>query len=155
MNTSRWLIAGAVVIAAAGLRAQSLDVRPGMWEVTATINGAMPLQGVPPEMRAQVEAQLARPQVSRSCISADDIKRLDLGQMEDKDGSCRIVSSKMTSTSADMTRQCTDDGGYTDTAHFEAPTPQTMSATVERKGATGAMTIKMTARWMSAECTKD
>jgi hypothetical protein len=137
--TSVWL--------GAFLSAQGFNLRTGAWQFT--INMQVPMEGLPP----QVREELAKPQISNSCVTPEDIKELNLGRTEDSDDEdCKILTLKMTPTSADITRQCTGDDAYTEIAHFEAPTPQTVAGTVSRKSAEGTMTITMTGRWVAAEC---
>ena len=86
-------------------------------------------------------------------MTADDVKQLNLGKTEDgNDEDCKVLTSKITPTAADITRQCRVDQTYTETARFEARTPQTMTANISRKSAEGTTTIKMTGKWVAARC---
>ncbi|MGE0404993.1 MAG: DUF3617 domain-containing protein [Candidatus Korobacteraceae bacterium] len=155
MKTRACRVALAVVLSAGTLVAQGLNVRTGAWEITMTMGGVMSMEGVPPEARAQIEAELRKPQVVKNCVTPEDVKQLNLGKTEDgEDENCKVLSSKITPTSADITRQCSGDQAYTETAHFEAPTPQTMTANISRKSAEGATTIKMTGKWVAAACSE-
>jgi Protein of unknown function (DUF3617) len=133
--------------------AQGFNVRTGTWEFTMTLQGALPLEGVPPAVRAQLEAEMRKPQTYTSCVTAEDLKTLNLGKKDDSDDdNCKTVSSKLTATTGDIVRQCTGDEPRTDTVHYEASGPQAMKATVSSKSAKGATTMAMTGKWVSAQC---
>jgi hypothetical protein len=136
------------------LFAQGLNLRTGTWEFTMVVQGAIPMEGVPPEARAQIEAELRKPQVVTSCLTDEDLKNLRLGRTGDDpdDEDCKVLTSKVTATTADFTRQCEGDEPRTETVHFDIPTPQTMKGTVAQKRASGTMTIAMAGRWMAAPC---
>jgi hypothetical protein len=149
-----WLVAlvGGLAIGTI-LYAQGFNARTGTWEFTVVIKGGMPMEGVPPAVAAQIQASLAKPQTSTSCLTAADLKNLNLGRMDDSDDEdCKILSAKVTPTVADITRECTGDDPYTETAHFEAPTPQTVRGDISRKTAKGTMTMTMTGKWVAAAC---
>lgn len=140
-----------MLLSVGGLLAQGFGPRLGAWQYTITMKGDMPMQGLPPDVAKQLAAQLAMPQTTTGCMTAEDLKDLNLGRMEDDDD-CKVLSSKITPTVADFVRQCTGDETYTDTAHFEAPTPQTMNGTISRKSSQGTMTITMAGKWVAAVC---
>src|SRR5437879_9488361 len=104
--------------------AEDLAMRTGTWEFKMT---GFPMDGVPPAMRAQMEAEMSKPY--RSCVTADDIKSLKFGKTnDDDDADCTVVSSKLTSAGGDVVRRCTGDIQRTETSHFETPTPQSLRA---------------------------
>ena len=134
------------------LFAQGFNARTGTWEFTIVMKGNMPMDGVPPEMAASILAELSKPQKSTSCLTAEDLKNLNLGKTGANDNEdCKVLSAKITSTVADITRQCTDPA-FTETAHFEAPNPQTVTGTISQKRAEGTMTITMNGKWVAAAC---
>jgi hypothetical protein len=142
-----------MLLTVSGLLAQGFGARPGTWQFTITMKGDMPMQGLPPEVAKELAAQLAKPQTTSSCLTAEDLKELNLGQTEESgDDECELISSKVTATMADFVRECTGDETYTDTAHFEAPTPQTLTGNISRRSAAGTMTINTTGRWVAAAC---
>ena len=153
---SRYIPFASVLLALAlggTLLAQGFNVRTGTWEFTMTIQGALPMEGVPPAMRAQLEAELRKPKTYTSCVTAEDLKTLNLGKADDdNDSDCKTVSSKVTATTGDVVRQCTGDEARTDTVHYEASSPQTMKATVSSKRAKGTTTMAIAGKWVSAQC---
>ena len=134
------------------LLAQAFNVRTGSWQFTMTMKGGAPIEGVPPAVRAQLEAELGKPQVFNSCVTAEDIKQLNLGKTDDGDEDCKVLTSKVAATTADITRQCTGEEAFTETAHFEAPTPQALRANISRKSADGTTSITSSGKWVAAQC---
>lgn len=149
---SPMVVALAVMTSGTFPLAQGFGARTGAWTFTVTMKGAAP-EGLPPAVRAQIEAQLSQPQTMNSCVTAEDLKQLKLGNRdEDNDDNCKVLSSKITATTADLTRQCTGDEAYTETLHYEAPTPQTLTGTITRKTAKGETAIKLAGKWTAAQC---
>ena len=161
MSSIHRLLIGTVVLAlsvTAGAVAQAtLDMRVGQWEMT--LNGMqMPpaaLEKLPPAARATVQAEMAKPHTSKSCITAQDLKDLNLGKMDDDDSSCKVTSRNVTRTTADFTRECTGDEKRTDVMHIEAATPTTFKANVKSTTEDGTMTVAMTGKWIGAACKED
>jgi hypothetical protein len=153
MKTHVCVLAATVALSAGILVAQGFNLRTGTWQFTITMKGAMPMEGIPPEVQAQIAAQLSKPQITTSCVTTEDLKQLNLGRTDDSDNEdCKLHASKITPTSADITRECTGDEAYTETAHFEAPTPQSLHANISRKTAEGTMSITMAGKWVAAQC---
>lgn len=146
----------ALCVGAATLLAQSFELRTGTWEFTMTVQGAIPMDGIPPAMRAQMEAEMRKPQTYKGCVTAEDVKDLRLGKNSDDDDEedCKVVSSKMTRITADIVRQCAGDDPKTETAHYEATTPQTLKAAIATKKPGGTMTMNVTGKWLAAKCTE-
>jgi hypothetical protein len=142
-----------VLLIATPLLAQEFGIRTGSWSMTMTMKGDMPMEGVPPEARAAIEAELRKPNTFTSCVTQEQLKDLNLGKTEDQeDEDCEVVSKTMTATAADITRRCSGDDPRTETAHFEAPTPTTLKAVITRKAAAGESTMNLTGKWVSARC---
>lgn len=156
--TRRTWVGGTIaagLMLAAPLFAQEFGIRTGSWATTITMQGDGGMEGLPPEVRAQLEAQLRRPNTVTTCVTREDLKNLTLGKTDDSDDeACEIVSAKITATVADIIRRCSGDDAGTETSHFEAPTPVTFKGTVTRKSAAGTSTISMTGKWVSARCTE-
>lgn len=141
------------LVAGASLLAQSFSLRTGSWALTISGLGGMPMDGLPPEARAQLEAALSKPQTYNTCITAEDLKNFNLGRKgDDDDEDCKIVTSNVTATVAEVTRQCSGDEPRTETARFEAATPQTLKGTITSKSASGATTMTLAGKWVAAKC---
>lgn len=155
MKTVAALSASVVIclVAVATLVAQGFDLRTGAWSITMTIDGAMPMDGLPPAARANLEAQLKEPQTFTSCVTPADLKDLSLGKPDERDDDeCSVVSIKSTGKVADVTRKCAGDEPSTSTSHFEAPTPETLRGAVSRKSARGTMTVNLSGKWVAETC---
>jgi len=154
MKTPSWFAALiGIVSLTVVVFAQAFNARVGTWEFTVAMQGAIPMEGVPPEMRAQIEAEMRKPKVYKSCVTAEDLKSLKLGKTSDSDDDeCHVVTSNITATAGDVVRECTGDKPRTDTAHYEAPTPQTLKAHISSKSSTGTMTMNVTGKWIAAAC---
>ncbi|MFN8062949.1 MAG: DUF3617 family protein [Vicinamibacterales bacterium] len=140
-------------LAGASLLAQGLTLSTGTWKYTMTVDGAIPLDGVPENMRATIEAQFKQPRTFTGCLTAEDLKSVNLGRTDDSaDEDCTVLSSKMGPTGGDITRQCTGERARTETVHVEALSPQAMRAVITSKTPTGTMTTTMTGTWVAAQC---
>jgi hypothetical protein len=150
------IVACLVLGTAARAQAPAFDVRVGQWEMTISgMMGQIPgLEALPPDQRAKVEAEMRKPHTDTNCITADDLKDLNLGKMDDDDD-CKVVSKHITRTTADFTRQCTGDAKRTDVAHIEAVSRESIRMSIKSTGDQGAMTITLTGKWLGPTCKKD
>jgi len=147
------LALAATVLFGVSLVAQGLNLRAGTWEYNMVISGAIPMDGVPENMRASMEAELRKPRVFKSCLTAEDVKSLNLGRTDDSDDEeCKVLSSNLTASGGDITRECTGDRPRTETVHVETTSPQAMRATVTSQGAQGVMTTTISGKWLAAAC---
>jgi hypothetical protein len=141
------------LLIATPLLAQGFGIRTGSWAMTMTMKGDLSLEGLPPEARAAMEAELRQPNAFTTCVTNDQLEDLNLGRTDDGDDEdCEVVSRAITATTADVTRRCGGDEPRTEVAHFEAATPTTLKATITRKDAAGASTMNLTGTWVSAAC---
>jgi hypothetical protein len=147
------VVALSAVALSVTLLAQGINLRTGSWEYQMTVEGAIPMDGIPENMRASMEAELRKPRVVKSCMTAEDLKNLRLGKTDDGDDEeCKVLSSKVGPTGGDISRECTGDRPRTETIHVEASSPQAMRAVVTSKAAQGTMTTTMVGRWLAAQC---
>ncbi len=117
--------------------------------------GAIPgMEALPPAQRAKIEEEMRKPHTETNCITADDLKDLNLGKMDDDDD-CKVVSKNVTRTTADFTRQCTGDTKRTDVAHIEAASRESLKMSVKSTGDQGTMTINLTGKWLGPTCKQD
>ena len=149
------VLATVCALGGATLVAQSFDARTGTWEFTTSgMQGALPLDGIPPAMRASLEAEMRKPQTFKGCVTAEDLKNLNVGKMDnDDDEECKVINSKITKTAGDITRQCAGSRPRTETSHFEASSPTALKVTTSSKTAAGVSTITITGKWLNARCT--
>jgi hypothetical protein len=155
MNRRIFLTTTAAACLAIGttLMAQGFGLRTGSWSITMTAQGGMPMEGIPPAMRAQIEAEMKKPNTFTTCVTAEDLKNLKLGKTDDSDDEdCKAVNVKVSATVADFTKQCTGDEPSTETSHFEASSPTAFTGTVNKKTPKGTTTINLSGKWVSAKC---
>ena len=158
--------------------AENLNIKPGLWEVTSLreANGTPPMSAaqraemergmakMPPEMRAKMEAavksslvNLAKPIVKRSCVLQEDLnKPLDLDGGRG-DGNCTRTIVKSTASVQEIRLECskgTQKSGGTVrmvAANAESWT-STMNGTVSDTGGSMETKIKMSGKWLGADC---
>lgn len=161
------LAAGAV----APVRADNptLNISPGLWEITMQTQGLnqLPipedaLAKMTPDQRAKVEAAMqaamahaARPHRIKECITAERIRRgLSLGPAQRQSCTQTVLSSSPTLMA--VREVCTGAHPMTTTIHVEAPDPHTMHASNDMTVTHGTQTMnvkgKMDATWLAADC---
>jgi hypothetical protein len=141
-----------------------LDVKPGLWEATVTIQlGGLP--GVPPEalaqmsaeQRAKIEAAMNAPHTSRSCVTADSLKKpLDFGDRPNS--SCKRTLIRSSAGAMEFHVEC-DNGRMKSVGdgHFQAVGSDsmkgeiTMNSTMEGRGTTTSR-ISISSHWVGADC---
>jgi hypothetical protein len=174
MSTSRVLLTALTFSVGTALTAHadgiSLNVRPGLWEMTTSgqSSGTPPipaelLASMPPERRAKIEAamaaSMARSNASHTfqqCVTPESLKR-GIEADENKGGrSCtqRIVSSN--GSAMDIDEECSGRERVSGKIHFEAASPEAMDGSVNLAMTDGvhAMTIKrvIKGKWLGADC---
>ena len=153
----------------AGVKLQPMNVKPGLWESTTTMNiaGEMPvpaevLNRLTPEQRARMEARMkansnghTNTDTHKSCVTKEDIEnqRLHLG---DSNGCTQTIISS-TSTSAKANISCEVEGMTGNgTYEVEALDPEhiqgTSHATMTGNGQTRNVDGKFTSKWLGASC---
>lgn len=156
MDARRIAVVAALVGAAMPslLLAQGFGMRLGRWQYTVTMSGGMDLSKLPPAARAQAEAAMKQAYTVTACVTADDLKRMQIGADED-DEDCKVTSQKITATTADMVRVCTGDNPRTDTVHAELTTKEALRMTVTSTGGDRPGQVLMMGKWIGAECKGD
>jgi hypothetical protein len=158
---------GAAVITAAV--AATLDVKPGLWEVTSQgeASGMPPippqaLAQMSPEQRAQAMAamqgamkRMNQPNVTRSCITQKMLDRgLDFQHPNNETCKQTVVSS--TSRALDLRVECTGEQKTNGTLHIDAINAQTFGGTINMVSTDGTntMTMKQTmqGKWLGSNC---
>lgn len=169
------VLVGIVLIASAAIagdKMQKFNVKPGLWEVTNTVNtnGAMPfsdemLSRLTPEQRARVEARMKAQSGSRShsttyksCVTEQD---LDRGKAfgDQHNNECTQTVVKSTATMAEVHVVCEAEGMKSNgTVKMQALSPESVKGSTEMTatGSGRSMTSNstLTARWVSASCGK-
>lgn len=145
-----WL---AGVTAAVGA-AQALDVRPGEWEYTVTLQGTeadLP-PSVPPAARAGLLAMWAKPRVVRDCLTAKAIADASLGADSEDEPDCKTVKRSVTATTAEMTRSCTGDEPRTEVVRVQTDGRERFRMEATRSAGHGPAKVTMVAKWVGPTC---
>ncbi len=142
-------VRAAVLAAAAGasfaLYAQTVNLRPGLYEFTSTSDIQLP-----PDMAAklppQTLAMMQKPHVSQHCIRQSDLdhvsQQLAEGQGKEPQ-SCKITDRSMTGSTAKFTTQCEHRSSHFEGTFASESFQGTLVSTTD-KGQTA--TIKIAAR---------
>lgn len=150
-----WLI----VIAAAAVAplcavAQTMNVKPGGWEITNKLEWTPPAN-LPADKAAQMARTMNQPaSTDKSCVKKEDLDKPMLGDMRD----CAVTYSARSSARYAGTFVCNrKQGSSTGEFDVQAPTPETVSAVFRTKVTTGpqagaSFTMKSTGRFVSASC---
>jgi hypothetical protein len=169
MPRSRLLAAAAVatvLVIPAAAQAPQLDVRLGLWEVTTVTNlggapPAMDTSKMTPEQQARMNDAMKQMMgehrnTENSCITQDDLNKANFMPAEADAQNCRQTVTLNTKTALESSFTCTGGQPMTGKMHIEAPTPTAMNATMDmsagQSGRAMTMTIKMTGKWLKAEC---
>jgi hypothetical protein len=148
------------------LAADRLNVRSGLWEITADSDmqgmALVPpevLEKMSPDQRAKMAAILAGQapgghlHTSKECVTEKDLEKPFESQAQEN---CQTTVVKTTSTMQEANIICSGEHPGTGKLHIDTPTPETMHGVVEIKvgeGA-GAMTIKtrLAGKWLGTSC---
>src|SRR5688572_18555777 len=163
----RLLIAVALVVPVVASAADRLNVKTGLWEITATTE----MSGMPPlpkelldqmsaEQRAQLESQMKQAaggkpitETSRECISERDLEKpFESANPED----CKQQIVKSTRTMQEVKLTCTGEYQGSGNLRIHTPTPETMTGDMDVSVGDGSTTMtvkaKMKGRWLGADC---
>lgn len=161
----RFVIAIALLMPLVASAADRLNVKTGLWEITATTE----MSGLPPlpkelldqmsaEQRAQLESQMKQvggeptTETSRECISERDLERpFESANPDD----CKQQIVKSTRTMQEVKLTCSGEYKGGGTLRIYTPTPETMTGDLDISvGEETPMTVKakMKGRWLGADC---
>ena len=148
-----------LVLAVGGLAAQKmepLNVKPGLWEVSITTSGTIPippeaLAKMPPEQRAKMEERMrARAEgentIRKECLTKEKLEKSMLFEHEHKDCTRSVTTS--TGSKLDLHFTCDKKGNKVDVAVvMEAVNSETVKGTtrISSSGGTAAFNMNSTA----------
>jgi hypothetical protein len=149
-------VRAALLTAAAGvsfaLYAQTMSLRPGLYEFTSTADVQLPPE-LAAKMPPQALAMMQKPQVAQHCISQADVDHVsqEIAQGKpDQPQSCKVTEHSMSGNQVKFTTQCAHN-----TAHFEgtfaAESFQGTMLSTSDKGQT--VSVKIAARRVG-DCSK-
>jgi len=160
------LLAGGALLAGVVLvRAQSFDMKLGLWEATITsqTSGVPPIDTskLTPEQRARVEEAIKARQgaapttrTTKECITKEKLDKGLFGQRNDPNCKWTIVANS--STVQDRKVECTGEQKTTGEMRIESLSPDSVRMTTKMTVGDGARTMNIeaagTARWISAAC---
>jgi hypothetical protein len=163
----RLSIAVALLVPIVASAADRLNVKTGLWEITATteMSGMPPLpkellDQMPAEQRAQLESQIkqaaggeATTETSRECISERDLEKpFESANPED----CKQQIVKSTRTMQEVKLTCTGEYQGSGNLRIHTPTPETMTGDMDVSVGDGSTTMtvkaKIKGRWLGADC---
>ena len=146
MRMGLFLVVPVVAAATAALSAQAFDLRLGQWAYTISGMKMAPeaLAKMPPSARAAMEQMMKQPQTNRSCLTAEDLKELNLAKSDDED--CKVTAKKITGSVADVTMTCE---GRTQTMHFEALSRESVRGTMKITGGNTPAEMTITGTWVA------
>lgn len=143
------------------------DIKPGLWEIqhkTAVDGQELPdmnkmLEQVPPEMRNQVEAMLAKNGAGMTdkgitiCITPEQVAKQQYGT--DPKSQCKVTDIKNEADTTHMKMQCSKPKGEGETTitrqSSEAWTSVTRM-TMDEKGSDHTMNSESAAKWLGSDC---
>ncbi len=162
------LLAMLLLAFACSLQAEAIkDIKPGLWEIQhkTLIDGqALPdmnkmLEQVPPEMREQVQAMLAKNGAGMTekgltiCITPEQVANQQYGN--DPKSKCQMTDMKHEGNVTHMKMQCSKPKGEGETTVTRLSPESWISVsrmTMEEQGAPHIMNSESTAKWLSANC---
>jgi hypothetical protein len=165
MKKSSLIVAG-LALAALAFAAERLNVKTGLWEITAiTVTQGVPpmpaevLSKLTPEQRAKLEgvfqSSAAKPHThtSKECVTEEDLAQ-PFSANDDKNCVSTVVKSTATSQEVDVS--CGGEIGGKGKLRVQTPTPESMTGDFEIQAGNGdePMTIKtqLKGRWLGASC---
>ena len=143
------------------------DIKPGLWEIqhqTSVDGQALPdmnkmLEQVPPEMRGQVQAMMAKNGAGMTnkgmtiCITAEQIANQQYGN--DPKSKCQMTDMKNEGNVTHMKMLCSKPKGEGETTVTRL-SPESWTSvskmTMEEQGAPHTMNSEATAKWLSSDC---
>jgi len=161
-------LAAALLVGMLPLAAQSgekMNVKTGLWEITTQtgMTGTPPippdvLAKMTPEQRARMQALSGsdRSHTAQSCVTEKDLEH-GLEPQENRQSSCKVVSTNTTGTTQEIHMQCDNDHmkGTSvmkvvalDREHMQAD----MKMDAVSQGGPMHMTMHMTGKWVSSDC---
>src|SRR5579863_2330315 len=149
IRRTAWLAAATASIA----YAQTLNLRPGLYEFTSTADVQLP-PDVAAKMPPQALAMMQQPRVTQHCITQTDLdhvsQQLSQGHGGDDASRCKVTDHKIVGDQVTFTRECPSG-----TAHFEGSfAADSFQGTIVSTGEQGRnITVKMSARRVG-DCSK-
>lgn len=160
-------IAVTLLLFTLSVRADPLDVKTGLWEITSTTQmSGMPipesaLKEMAPEQRAHIEAIMKKRQEQAPQNHTDKIcmTEADMNHAFDKkdaatDEKCTHTILTATRTVQEFKIQCTGSSPRSGVMHLEALSRERVKSTIKMNLPNGTVNNQMSGRWLAADCGK-
>lgn len=145
------------------LAADSLDVKLGLWEtsIVTDAQGITVPKGVldklPPDRRAKVMAEMKKNEgrrtiTTKSCVTAEDIRKGAFRAEEDKESSCKTTITAQTRSVQEATVVCTGEEPRTSHIKIQATDREHMTGTIDNTTEHGKFHMQMSGKWVGASC---
>jgi hypothetical protein len=135
------VIFGSAMLGSAAFAAATLNVNPGLWEVSLT-GGSFGGSPIPNTVRKQ-------------CVTRVQLQQ-GLELKNEPGEKCRYTLLTNTGTVMEVKATCNGQDIQTTVAHFEARDSQTVVGYVDMTGSLGGNTVtvkrQLAARWLNADC---
>jgi len=159
------VLGAAWMCAAASARADSLDLKLGLWETTFTTNvGGMlvsdaQLQQMPPAQRERMEAMMKKQQAdgpktrtTTTCLTEEKLGRAFEKEESDGEKDCKRTVHVATPSKQDITIECTGKRPQKKEWRLEATSRESAKGNVKVVSESGSVTMSFTAKWVAPEC---
>jgi hypothetical protein len=180
MARRAWILSGTVVLTVVGLipigfshrmtsfaLADSLDVKPGAWDMsitTLTSGSLIPpdlLAKMPQEQRAKFEqsmqARSGKPMnhTSKECVTQEDLDQDRMLKEQHEDGELQCTTRVVSRSSRKLVieRTCPAPRASTSQMTMEAKTPETIVGSIDMtRAGSGKVHVDIKGRWLGASC---
>lgn len=148
-----------------GAQADSINIKPGLWEVKnkMNVNGQeMPdmhemMADVPPEMREQMKGMMEKNGAGMTdkgmtiCITADQIARGEIGQ-GDPNSDCKMTDMKKSGDKMTMTMHCAAPHKADGNIEMTRVSDTQWKSTMHMKTDQGKMNSESSGKWLKSDC---
>jgi Spy/CpxP family protein refolding chaperone len=159
------VLGAAWTCAAASARADSLDLKLGLWETTFTtqVSGMLvpeaELQKMPPAQRERMEAMMKKQQAdgpktrtTKTCLTKEKLGRAFENSEADAEKNCKRTIKVATPSKQEATIACTGERPQTREWRMEATSRESAKGNVKVVSGNGSVTMSFTARWVASGC---
>jgi ribosomal silencing factor RsfS len=160
-------VAVTLLLSTLSVRADPLDVKLGLWEITYTTQmSGMPvpesaLKGMSPEQRARIEAIMQKRQAQapqshtdKTCMTQEDLNHAFDKKDDAEEEKCTQTTVIATRTVQEYKIQCTGSSPRSGMMHLEALSRERVKSTIKMNLPNGAVNNQMSGRWLAADCGK-
>jgi hypothetical protein len=160
-----WVLCLLPLAAGAALGAESLKVKPGLWEMSTTtaVNGSMippaMLARMPPEQRARLEASMkdhgagGHANTTKSCVTKEDLLRGSVRADKGEDHkNCQYRAVTQTASHMETHFHCTGEGARDGEIKIEAVSPEQLKGAIQVTTPNGKVNVQLAGRWLGSSC---